>query len=79
MIELCIYDSDGEMHDWWINFDAADEVYYDANAVYADIEKRLTQHGGRLCEGFWHEPVARRTVIEFENDADAAAFLLRWS
>lgn len=44
----------------------------------AVIVAELKKHGGTLRPEFW-DCYSGHNYIEFENDADATAFILRWS
>lgn len=44
----------------------------------AVIVALLKKHGGTLRPEFW-DSYSEHNYIEFENDADATAFILRWS
>ena len=54
-------------HNWWVNFCMAE---VDLKSDDRNYDYPLSKWGGKNGEG---------PYIEFENDADATAFLLRWS
>jgi len=54
---------------WWVNFCMA-EVKLVADPKERNYAHPLSKWGGKLRLDSW---------IEFETDADATAFLLRWS
>ena len=60
--------SDAYHQTWWINF-IREEVGIVPGSV-PNIVPHLAKWGGKNCPGPW---------IEFENDENATAFLLRWS
>ena len=78
-VKIRISDDDGELLDWWLNFDSSDAVYASAASVMRDIERRLVESGGTLCEGFWAMGLTDKPWVEFDSEEMATLFLLRWS
>ena len=67
-VKLSVMDSESRyLRDWWINFCLSEVKLSDTVQHY---EHPLSKWGGKLIPG---------KCIEFENDAAATAFLLRWS
>lgn len=72
-VRLC-YKTKNGVTAWWNNI--FNEVYLDSrrtfDTVWPLLQARIESHRGRLVIG----PASE---IEFENQEDATAFLLRWS
>lgn len=77
MKSLCIYDDNAEFHEWWLNFDNEHDVVF--SSYKEDLANTLASFGGRFSAGFWTGTRNRSVCLEFENDEDALAFVLRWS
>ena len=72
MIRLPIREADGRLTAWWIRL--CDQ---DLEGSYSDMIKGLhEQYGGYYRAD---ERCGRSAYLEFEDDAKAAWFLLRWS
>lgn len=50
----------------------------DADWNRREVAKFLEENGAKLSPNFWNAR-AEDKYLEFENDADATAFMLRWS
>lgn len=73
MIRLPIREADGRLTKWWINL--CDQ---ELEGSYSDMVKGLHESaGGYYC--LPEERCGRSAYLEFEDDAKAAWFLLRWS
>ena len=81
MKTICIYDQNGMFQYWWLNFDhATTEDLAETGEDYDTYWNRvLAQHGGRVSTGFLTSPILEEVYLEFDNDADATLFILKWS
>lgn len=73
MIRLPIREADGRLTKWWIKL--CDQ---DSTGSYADKIKGIHESAGGLLF-FPEERTGRSAYLEFEDDAKAAWFLLKWS
>ena len=77
-IEICR--ARGKSPLWWRNMVKCTltrkTLMYDTEWNRNFIRKFLTDNGATLSPNFWD---FNQNYIEFENDEDATAFLLRWS
>jgi hypothetical protein len=67
-VKLSVIEAGSRQHQrWWVNFCLAEVKLVDDGQNY---DHPLSNWGGKMRPG---------SCIEFENDADATAFLLRWA
>lgn len=64
--------ADGLGHEWWADFWNENGKWEQGGEL---LSEALAQWGGKFIQDF----KTRHVRLEFENEADAVMFLLRWS
>ena len=82
MIRIELKKEPPERNQWWTKMVkhalSHQTMMYDAEWNRREIAKFLEENGAKLSPYFWNGRLEDK-YLEFENDADVTAFLLRWS
>jgi hypothetical protein len=81
-MKIYIRDKDDDFIDAWYSLTSFVENEPDFEGTsrvgYKErLHELIAEWGGQLCDNFWN--ISDGEFINFDRDADATAFLLRWS